>query len=107
MPGIFTGIFGRPKATPQPITGRAVGFGLNQFPPATGGPGIVRGRVTGLPSPSVGTVLAQSRTVPPQPLQAYPLATPTVGASFGAIAQAPVSLGGVSSHVSNSIGSRH
>lgn len=96
----------RPIANPVPVANPvAGGFGLNNFPRPS--PFPVSGMVTGLPSPSVGTVLPQTRNVPPQPLAAYPLATPTVGASFGSLQFAPTSLGGLTAHVSNAIGQRH
>jgi hypothetical protein len=104
MASIFGITFGAPK--PRPVSGGAysAGFGLNNFPKAN--PVTVSGRVASLPSPSVGTVLAQSGTVPPHPLASYPLATPTVGASFGAAGGIPTSLGAVSVH-GNTIGERH
>lgn len=94
--GIATSVSTAPKATPQKV----VQFGLNQLPQPRG----VQGR--GLPSPSVGTVLPQTRTIPPPALQGLPYATPTVGASFGARAVVAPAVNPVGHPLQNNIGER-
>lgn len=102
----------RPVASvPKPISGRAPVanpvfgtnpiFGINSLPQ----PGGVQAR--GLPSPSVGTVLAQSRTAPPPALSGLPFATPTIGASFGGSSPVAPSLNPVGHPLTNLIGEKY
>ena len=92
----------RPVAGPAKFTGNQ--FALNQLPQRTAiGSGV---RVTGLPSPSVGTLQPVTRTVPPRPSPGGGLGTPSVLASFGQAAYAPVSLPRPVSPIQNHIGEK-
>lgn len=91
--------------TPTPIA-RPVApvnrqFGLNSLPQPNGP------AARGLPSPSVGTVLAQTRTTPPPALSGLPYATPTVGASFGASSRVAPAVNPVGHPLQNVIGERY
>lgn len=107
----FTFSTRRPVASvPSPLSpkvaGSGGGFTLNTIPsfPTSIGPGL---RVSGLPSPSIGSVLPQSRTVPVPVLSGLPHATPSVGASFGATAGPPSLAPRPHSPTANFIGVRH